>query len=113
MKKRLLALCLLLTIVINGCGNTSQSGESQISDGQGNANELIEIIWWTYTPDGKAPDDAEEVLKRANEISAEKIGVTAKMIYKTEEQFDLDLQTGATISIEMQVRGTLQTLQIK
>ncbi len=94
MKKRLLALCLLLTIVINGCGNTSQSGESQISDGQGNANELIEIIWWTYTPDGKAPDDAEEVLKRANEISAEKIGVTAKMIYKTEEQFDLDLQTG-------------------
>ncbi len=94
MKRRLFALCLLMSIMINGCGNAAQGGKGQVSDIQSNENEPIEIIWWAYTPDGTAPDDAEEVLERANEISAEKIGVTAKMIYKTEEQFDLDLQTG-------------------
>ena len=83
-----------MSIMISGCGNAAQGGKGQVSDIQSNENEPIEIIWWAYTPDGTAPDDAEEVLERANEISAEKIGVTAKMIYKTEEQFDLDLQTG-------------------
>ncbi|SFI24008.1 ABC-type glycerol-3-phosphate transport system, substrate-binding protein [Pseudobutyrivibrio sp. OR37] len=94
MKRRVVVLCLLMSIIIGGCGNAAQSGESQVSDISNNKNEPIEIIWWTYTPDGTACDDAEEVLKKANEISAEKIGVTAKIIYKTEEQFDLDLQTG-------------------
>ncbi|MCR5598650.1 MAG: hypothetical protein K6G19_10785 [Lachnospiraceae bacterium] len=54
----------------------------------------IELIWWTYTPDGTAPDALEEVMAKANEMSAEKIGVTVKMIYKTDDQFELDLSTG-------------------
>ena len=80
--------------MICGCGNAGNNGGSVSSDGADAADAPIELIWWTYAPDGTAPDAAAEVLQRANEISAEKIGVTVKMIYKSEEQFDLDLQTG-------------------
>ena len=120
MKKRWLSLILAGVVVLSGCGNSvndagSASEESAgvtadantdgasgaaadaNTDGAaetGAADEPIELTWWTYTADGTMPDDAKEVLQRANEISAEKIGVTVNMIYKTTEQFDLDLQTG-------------------
>ncbi len=94
MNKRCLALIFLVIVMICGCGNAGNNGGSVSSDGADAADAPIELIWWTYAPDGTAPDAAAEVLQRANEISAEKIGVTVKMIYKSEEQFDLDLQTG-------------------
>ncbi len=94
MKKRCMALILLVIVMICGCSNAGNNGEGLSSDGSDTSNAPIELVWWTYSPDGTAPDDAEEVLQRANEISKEKIGVTVKMIYKSEEQFDLDLQTG-------------------
>jgi len=93
MRKRCLALILLTTIAISGCGS-GENGTGGTQSGNSAGDEPIELVWWTYAPDGTAPDAAEEVLQRANEISAEKIGVTVKMIYKSEEQFDLDLQTG-------------------
>jgi ABC-type glycerol-3-phosphate transport system substrate-binding protein len=74
--------------------NTDGAAEAGAAADTGVAGEPIELTWWTYTADGTMPDDAREVLQRANEISAEKIGVTVNMIYKTTEQFDLDLQTG-------------------
>ena len=85
-----------MSFIITGCATNvviqetpeSNEGTDSVED---NATELI---WWVYTPSGDIPDDVEEVLERANEISRKKIGVTVKMLYKTEEQFDLDLQTG-------------------
>lgn len=114
MKKTVISalLILLSTLVLAGCadaggnGNTQGAGDDsaapadeqadsvQTQDAASQTGEPIELVWWSYSPTGEAPDAQEEVLKRANEISAEKIGVTVKMIYKNEEQFDLDLQTG-------------------
>lgn len=94
MKKRCMALILLVIVMICGCSNAGNNGEGLSSEGTEALDTPIELVWWTYSPDGTAPDDAEEVLQRANEISKEKIDVTVKMIYKSEEQFDLDLQTG-------------------
>ena len=94
MNKRCLALIFLVIVMICGCGNAGNNAESLSSGGADAADAPIELVWWTYAPDGTAPDAAAEVLQRANEISEEKIGVTVKMIYKSEEQFDLDLQTG-------------------
>ena len=96
MRIRPILLLLLMSFIITGCATNvviqetpeSNEGTDSVED---NATELI---WWVYTPSGDIPDDVEEVLERANEISREKIGVTVKMLYKTEEQFDLDLQTG-------------------
>ena len=96
MRIRPILLSLLMSFIITGCATNvviqetpeSNEGTDSVED---NATELI---WWVYTPSGDIPDDVEEVLERANEISREKIGVTVKMLYKTEEQFDLDLQTG-------------------
>ena len=58
------------------------------------AEEPIHLIWWTYSDSGDAPTALPEVLERANAISAEKIGVTVDMQFKTEDQFQLDLNTG-------------------
>lgn len=96
MRIRPILLLLLMSFIITGCATNvviqetpeSNEGTDSVED---NATELI---WWVYTPSGDIPDDVEDVLERANEISREKIGVTVKMLYKTEEQFDLDLQTG-------------------
>ena len=78
-------LALMTAFLCTGCGE-------KVEDDRTGAP--TELIWWTYTPDGNAPDDLEKVLEAANRISAEKIGVTVKMIYKTTEQFELDQTTG-------------------
>ena len=55
--------------------------------------EPEQIIWWVYSS-GDVPNDLDKVLEAANAISAEKIGVTVDMQFKTDEQFSLDLTTG-------------------
>ncbi len=83
---RLLSFILAAIFMLAGCDAGGDTASKE--------NEPIELIWWTYTPDGTAPDALEEVMAKANEMSAEKIGVTVKMIYKTDDQFELDLSTG-------------------
>ena len=80
----------------NGTDNMAEPDgkEGAKTEQAAGTKEPIELTWWTYSPTGEAPDALPEVLARANEISAEKIGVTVNMIFKNEEQFDLDLQTG-------------------
>ena len=96
-------IALLAGLVLAGCaGNGADASQntdqdkavSSASEENTAKDEPIRLVWWVYSPDGTAPDAKDEVLARANEISAEKIGVTADMIYKAEEQFDLDLSTG-------------------
>lgn len=90
---------ILFAFAVSGCSANVAVSESPDSLKESEENgapdkDVTELVWWVYSPSGELPDDQEEVLAKANEISAEKIGVTVKMIYKTEEQFDLDLQTG-------------------
>ena len=58
------------------------------------AEEPIHLIWWTYSASGDAPTALQEVLERANAISAEEIGVTVDLLMKTDSQVSLDLNTG-------------------
>ena len=58
------------------------------------AEEPIHLIWWTYSASGDAPAALQEVLERANAISAEEIGVTVDLLMKTDSQVSLDLNTG-------------------
>ena len=58
------------------------------------AEEPIRLVWWTYSSSGEAPAALQEVLDRANAISAEKIGVTVELLMKTDSQVKLDLNTG-------------------
>ena len=105
MKNRIIGVMLAVTLLFTGCAATGEDmvqGKTDNAAGEASADkddteeaeEPLELIWWTYSPTGEAPDALPEVLARANEISAQKIGVTVNMIYKNDEQFDLDLQTG-------------------
>ena len=102
MKFRTIALSLIAALTVTGCatsavtpGSADPSDEAvEGSTDVADTGDVTELIWWVFTPSGDVPDDVDEVLAKANEISKEKIGVTAKMIYKTDEQFNLDLQTG-------------------
>lgn len=79
MKKLLtLALALLLALSLTGPAL---------------AEEPTQIVWWVYTA-GDAPIDTAMVVEAANAYSAEKIGVTVDLIFKTDEQFGLGMQTG-------------------
>lgn len=57
------------------------------------AEEPKKLIWWTYIP-ADAPVDAQMVIDAANAYSAEKIGITVDLQFKTAEQLSLDLTTG-------------------
>ena len=87
MKKRikLISLLIMTVLLMTSC----QRNKAVDTD-----NGTIELVWWTYSSTGEELDDIAEVLEKANAISKEKIGVTVKMLFKSEEQFDLDLQTG-------------------
>ena len=57
------------------------------------AEEPVKIVWWVYSA-GDAPIDTEVVVAAANAYSADKIGVTVELIFKTDEQFGLGMSTG-------------------
>ena len=85
-------LCLILSIIlISGlCAcSTGTMKTAEKTDGTG----PVRLVWWTYMSTS-APNALDEVLEKANAVSAEKIGVTVDMQYKTEDQFTLDLNTG-------------------
>ena len=106
MKKRwfMMLPMMLLALGLSSCGSSSAetAAEAPADNAQENsgekageelAGEPVNLVWWVYSG-GDVPNDAAKVLEKANEISAEKIGVTVDMQYKTEEQFSLDLNTG-------------------
>lgn len=57
------------------------------------ADEPTKIIWWLYAS-GDAPIDTQLVQEAANKYSSEKIGVVVELIFKNDEQFGLDMDTG-------------------
>ncbi len=89
MKLRTITAALLFSFVITGCGTgagmteipvneegaidegiteDTETGETakEEADAEGDTTELI---WWVYTPDGTPPDDYEEVLAKANDMT--------------------------------------------
>lgn len=95
MKKVTEIIAALLIVTLAGCGSVSQT--SNYNDEEKNAENIantpVQIVWWVYS-DGEVPEDHDKVLSKANEISAEKIGVTADMKFLTSEQFELDMTAG-------------------
>ncbi len=89
--KKLFCLILSAALLLGLCACGAKEPEAAQDDG-GSA-EPIKLIWWTYMSTD-VPNALEEVLEKANAISAEKIGVTVDMQFKTEEQFPLDMNTG-------------------
>jgi ABC-type glycerol-3-phosphate transport system substrate-binding protein len=84
--RKCIAFLLIGTMLacLSACGGSTAGG----SDG-----DSVKLVWWVYN-EGDVPKDMDIVLERANQISAEKIGVTVDMRFKTEEQFELDMNTG-------------------
>lgn len=95
MKKVTGIIAALLILVLAGCGSVSQApvSGSEENKAENTTNTPVQIVWWVYS-DGEVPEDLDKVLSKANEISAEKIGVTADMKFLTQEQFDLDMTAG-------------------
>ena len=80
-------LLLALTVGLSGCGSDSQKEEKAAAKA-----EPTHLIWWVYTGTEDAiPKALDEVLEKVNAMSAEKIGVTVEMQFKTEEQFVQDM----------------------
>lgn len=52
--------------------------------------EPIRLVWWVYRT-STVPSAMEEVLEKANELSAARIGVTVEMQFKNEKEFDRDM----------------------
>lgn len=86
MKRRFLSIAVGVLLT---CSCLSTSAPVSADEQQ----EPVRLVWWVYSG-GEVPDDLEKVMDRANAISAEKIGVTVDMQFKTEEQFSLDMTIG-------------------
>ena len=84
-------LCIILAAVMLLCLCACSAKTPKTADDAA-GSEPIRLIWWVYG--SEVPNALEEVLARANAITAEKIGVTVDMLFKNEEQFTLDLNTG-------------------
>lgn len=88
--KKCIAFLLIssMLVCLSACGGRPD-GDSASDGGSG----PVKLIWWVYSA-GDVPKDMDKVLEKANQISSEKIGVTVDMQFKTEEQFELDMNTG-------------------
>ena len=80
-----LLLCVLafLPVLLSGCGRFGGDG----GDG------IIKLRWVTYD-NGNVPLDAKEVIAAANEVSAEKIGVTVDLEFQSTEKINLMMASG-------------------
>ncbi len=82
MKKTLsliLTLSMILTLALNS-GFAAARAEEPVR----------KIIWWVF---GDAPIDTKLVVERANAYSREKIGVEVELVFKTDEQFNVDMSS--------------------
>lgn len=100
MKRIIAIICALSMFLMVACSSVkpadipadNSSSKETVAE-ETNGSEPVNIVWWTCDYDYKLAD-LEKVLAKANEISAEKIGVTADIIFKNESQLDLDFNTG-------------------
>ena len=91
--KLILILLSGILLLLSACSNApAKQGNTTTRNQTG--SDSTELIWWCYSPDGTIPADQKIVLDKANAITREKIGVTVNIVYKTTEQFELDLNTG-------------------
>ena len=74
---------------LSACGGSGSTGDSPAAG----SSDPVKLVWWVYS-EGEVPKDIDMVLEKANQISAEKIGVTVDMKFKSEEEFELDMNTG-------------------
>lgn len=83
------ALIFAMTISLSSCGGGN--GEEAAS---GDA-EPVNLVWWVYSSSqDNIPKDVEEVMQKANEMTAEKIGVTVELKHKNEDEFAKAMENG-------------------
>lgn len=83
-------LFLLVLLCLTACSSDTKKAETSSDNA-----EPTHLVWWVYaSSDATIPKSMDEVLQKANEISAEKIGVTVEMKFKNEEQFVKDMNSG-------------------
>ena len=74
---------LTLTLGLSSCGQKTPD-----NGGNSNSEEPVHLVWWVYAANEESvPKAVEEVITKANEISAKKIGVTVELRFMNEEQF--------------------------
>lgn len=88
--KALVSFLLLLAMAsgLSACGTAQQAAESAPEKA-----EPTHLVWWVYRS-STVPTAMGEVLQKANEISAEKIGVTVEMKFLNEEEFTANMNAG-------------------
>lgn len=78
---RIISTFLILSLSAGLCACGKDTGENASEDAG-----PTHLTWWVYLS-SNVPSALDEVLEKANEISAEKIGVTVEMQFKNEDQF--------------------------
>ena len=87
--RRIVCAFLLLALAAGLCACGSKPAEKAETV---NA-EPVHLVWWVYA-ENVAPKALDEVVQKANEMSAKKIGVTVDMIYKNDETFPQAMEKG-------------------
>lgn len=90
--RAIVSLLLLIAIAagLSACGREEQKKAESAEEA-----EPIHLVWWVYaSSDVTIPKAMDEVLERANAMSAEKIGVTVELKFKNEEQFTQAMADG-------------------
>lgn len=75
-------LC-ILAVLLTGCGLRKEK----------NSDHIIKLRFVTYD-NGSVPLDAKEVIAAANQVSAEKIGVTVELEFQPKEKLNLLMASG-------------------
>ena len=92
-KKCIILLSVLL--VLTGLIGLSACGGKSKEDNPAEDAEPIHLVWWVYASNETViPKAMDEVLEKANEITARKIGATVELKFKNEEQFVQDTEAG-------------------
>ena len=81
-------LLIAISVGLTACGQNNQKEEEAAAQA-----EPTHLVWWVYE-ENSPPKAADEVLKRVNELAAEKIGVTVEMRFMNEEQFAQAMNSG-------------------
>ncbi len=82
MKRQLIIFVILIALCITGCSQKKGA----------DPDDVVKLRWVTYA--AAIPPDIKEVVERANEYSAEKIGVTVEFELQPKEMINLIMASG-------------------
>ena len=87
--RRAIGILLIFAMAASLCA----CGQAQKKENTPENTDPIHLVWWVYRSN-TIPTALNEVLEKANAISAEKIGVTVEMRFMNEEEFPKAMEAG-------------------